>query len=410
MDQLMARSMKAYQSKFARVIQDTLALLFPIMLLGSFAEVLKYSFLTPSGFVATVFGVTKWLPAARQISQLLGLIVHCTVDMIALYGAYGIAYCTVKAYGRQTSALSGAIGLLAFLMAAYQPHSHGRLLFNSTLMGQGLLIALIIGYIVGRIIVAFEKRRALRSYQIIWPLLLVVVFSIVVNVVVSLTRSPEVQSFISSTALHAVQASALSYVIGMGLLTDLLSWMAVGGPFSASPTFTDPAALTNLNHALKTGLAFNVPFKYTDVTLFHSFANFGGNGAVLAMIIAILVFSKRQRFLTVSKWSIFPALFNNNYAMMLGIPIVYNPIFLIPFLLAPLVNMLVAASFLALKWIPAAVYPVPSGTPGPLIGFLGTNGNWLALILGAVLIFVDVLIYMPFVKLYDRLDRNRGEQ
>ncbi|WCJ51263.1 hypothetical protein OKF32_08305 [Lentilactobacillus buchneri] len=91
MDQLMARSMKAYQSKFARVIQDTLALLFPIMLLGSFAEVLKYSFLTPSGFVATVFGVTKWLPAARQISQLLGLIVHCTVDMIALYGAYGIA-------------------------------------------------------------------------------------------------------------------------------------------------------------------------------------------------------------------------------------------------------------------------------------------------------------------------------
>ena len=72
--------------------------------------------------------------------------------------------------------------------------------------------------------------------------------------------------------------------------------------------------------------------------------------------------------------------------------------------------MLVAASFLALKWIPAAVYPVPSGTPGPLIGFLGTNGNWLALILGAVLIFVDVLIYMPFVKLYDRLDRNRGEQ
>ena len=41
MDQLMARSMKAYQSKFARVIQDTLALLFPIMLLGSFAEVLK---------------------------------------------------------------------------------------------------------------------------------------------------------------------------------------------------------------------------------------------------------------------------------------------------------------------------------------------------------------------------------
>ncbi|PAK86367.1 PTS transporter subunit EIIC [Lentilactobacillus parakefiri] len=410
MDRLMAHSMKAYQSKFAGVIQETLAPLFPIMLLGSFAEVLKYSFLTPSGFVATIFGITKWLPAAKQISQLLGLIVHCTVDMIALYGAYGVTYSTTKAYGRQTSALSGAIGLLAFLMVTYQPHSHGQLLFNRTLMGQGLLIALMIGYIVGRIIVTFEKRRGLRSYQIIWPLLLVAVLSIAVNVAVSFIRSPEVQSFISSTVMHAVSANALSYVVGMGLLTDLLSWMAVGGPFSVNPTFTDPAELANLNHALKTGSAFNVPFQYTDVTLFHSFANFGGNGAVLAMIIAILIFSKRRRFLTVSRWSIFPALFNNNYAMMLGIPIVYNPVFLIPFLLAPLVNMIVAAVFLALKWIPAAVYPVPAGAPGPLIGFLGTNGNWLALILGAFLILIDVLIYMPFVKLYDRLDQNRGEQ
>ena len=50
MDRLMAHSMKAYQSKFAGVIQETLALLFPIMLLGSFAEVLKYSFFNAEWF------------------------------------------------------------------------------------------------------------------------------------------------------------------------------------------------------------------------------------------------------------------------------------------------------------------------------------------------------------------------
>ncbi len=96
--------------------------------------------------------------------------------------------------------------------------------------------------------------------------------------------------------------------------------------------------------------------------------------------------------------------------MMLGVPILYNPILLIPFLLAPLVNMCVVALFLALNWLPAAVYPVPSGTPGPLIGFIGTNGNWLVLVLGIVLIAIDVLLYAPFVKLYDRLNENAGDK
>lgn len=50
--------------------------------------------------------------------------------------------------------------------------------------------------------------------------------------------------------------------------------------------------------------------------------------------------------------------------MMVGIPVLFNPIFLLPFVLVPVVNMTIAAMFLALHWLPAAVYPVPAGTPG----------------------------------------------
>jgi Phosphotransferase system cellobiose-specific component IIC len=110
----------------------------------------------------------------------------------------------------------------------------------------------------------------------------------------------------------------------------------------------------------------------------------------------------------VSKWSLFPALFNSHYSMMLGIPVLFNPIFLVPFLIAPLVNMLLAALFLTIRWIPAAAYPVPNGTPGPLIAFIGTNGNWLTLIFGAILIWIDVMIYKPFVKLSDEVAEKAG--
>jgi len=49
--------------------------------------------------------------------------------------------------------------------------------------------------------------------------------------------------------------------------------------------------------------------------------------------------------------------------------------------------------------MPPVVYSVPSSTPGPLIAFLGTNGNWVALIVSMICLVVSTLIYIPFVKM-----------
>ena len=52
--------------------------------------------------------------------------------------------------------------------------------------------------------------------------------------------------------------------------------------------------------------------------------------------------------------------------MMVGVPIMLNVIYLIPFILTPLINMLFAYGALALKLMPPVVYPVPDGTPSVL--------------------------------------------
>ncbi|WP_239823085.1 hypothetical protein [Lentilactobacillus parabuchneri] len=103
MNRLLAISTRFYKSRVTRIVRDTLSILFPIMLLGSFAEVLKFAFLSPSGFIATLFSVTKWLPFVHPLSQLAGVISRCTIDMIGIYGAYGAAYSTVKEYGKKIS-------------------------------------------------------------------------------------------------------------------------------------------------------------------------------------------------------------------------------------------------------------------------------------------------------------------
>ncbi|CAJ1176734.1 PTS system transporter subunit IIC [Companilactobacillus paralimentarius DSM 13238 = JCM 10415] len=395
-------------TKVASAVRNTLTLLFPIMLLGSFADVIKFAFLTKTGYMAQMFGVTSWLPYSRELGWVMEVIFHCTIDMIALYAAYGIAYFTAKEY-KKDGGSAGAIGLLSFLIISYQPTEDGLPNFSRFFMSQGMLIALIIGYLCGRLWVRFDDSKMQYRYKIIIPVFIVLLVSAILNLAGLFLVKLEIPTYVASFVTQHSPFNSLVYVLGMGFLTDLLSWMAVGGPFSNNPTFNDAPSMANMNAALKSGSSWNVPYKFTDTTLFHSFANFGGSGVMIALIIAILIFSKKTRNRNVAKWSIFPAIFNSHYSMMLGIPVLFNPVFLVPFLITPLFNMIVAAMFILLHWMPVSAYPVPLGTPGPLIAFIGTNGNWVTLVLGAILLVIDILIYMPFVKLSDRISQKAGD-
>lgn len=408
MDRILNYTVRLRRSRLTKIVRNTLTILFPIMLIGSFAEVLKFAFLTKNGYMARVFGIPYWLPFDTELSWIMGVIFHCTIDMIALYAAYGAAYFTAKAY-KKDAARAGAVGLMAFLIISFQPNNSGMPDFSRFLMSEGMLIALVVGYLCSRILIIFGNSQLDKRNQIILPIIIIVILSSLLNLLGIVMLKLEIPTYVASFVMQHTQINALFYVLGMGTLTDILGWMAVGGPFTNSPSFSDAPSMANLNAALKSGTPWKVPYNFTDTTLYHSFANFGGTGVTLALIIAILLFSKKPRNRNVSKWAIFPAIFNNDYPLMLGIPILFNPIYFVPFVAAPLINMIIAALFITLHLIPVAAYPVPSGTPGPLIGFIGTNGNWLTLILGVFLIVIDVLIYIPFVKLSDQISKRAGE-
>ncbi|EQM55511.1 PTS trehalose transporter subunit IIBC [Lactiplantibacillus plantarum EGD-AQ4] len=406
MNRLLAFTAHVNRGHLATISRRTFRMMFPIMLLGSIAEVIKYAFLTRNGYMDSLFRITTWLPYSASLAGMLEIIFHCTIGMIALYGAYGMAHFTVKESGHQ-NASAGIIAVLAFLLICYRPTKTQSLAFDATLLAQGLLIAMITGYLVGRLILKFDRQNNRQPNPLVIPILVVLIGATLINRGLNLINQWQLPTtFVSLMSVHA-QTSSISVVIGLGALTEILAWLAIGGPFINAPTFTDAPSWANMNAALRHQSAWQVPYQFTDTTLFHSFANFGGSGVMLALVIAILLFSKNANHRSVSKWSLFPTLFNSHHAMMLGIPILFNPIFLIPFVLAPIVNMLIAAGFIALKWIPVATYPVPSGTPGPLIAFIGTNGKWLTLILGLLLLALDVMIYIPFVKATDWLDADR---
>ena len=117
----------------------------------------------------------------------------------------------------------------------------------------------------------------------------------------------------------------------------------------------------------------------------------------LGLLLAILIASRRKDYRDMAKMAFVPGLFNINEPVLFGLPVVLNPVLVIPLILVPLVNSVIGYFFISMQIIPPVAYAVPWTTPGPLIAFLGTGGNWMALFVGILCLVVATLIYLPFV-------------
>ncbi len=139
-----------------------------------------------------------------------------------------------------------------------------------------------------------------------------------------------------------------------------------------------------------------LPYVWTR-TDFDFYVWIGGAGSTLLLILAILAFSKREDQRAVAKVSLVPGLFNINEPVMFGMPIVLDPIYFIPFILAPIVMVSTSYAALNLGWVAPIKANVPWCMPPFLNAFIGTL-DWRSIILQAVNMVIGFLIYVPFVK------------
>lgn len=127
-----------------------------------------------------------------------------------------------------------------------------------------------------------------------------------------------------------------------------------------------------------------------------------GAGITAGLIIAILLFSKRDDYKAIAKLSIAPGIFNINETMTFGLPIVLNPILMIPFMLAPAVSAIIGYTFTKLGIAAVMAYNIPWTTPPLLAAFLATGGDRGAVLAQFVAICASVLIYIPFVLISNK--------
>lgn len=127
----------------------------------------------------------------------------------------------------------------------------------------------------------------------------------------------------------------------------------------------------------------------------------GGTGATLVVPFMFMWLCKSKRNRAIGRASVVPTFFGVNEPILFGAPLVLNPIFFIPFIFAPIANVWIFKFFVDTLGMNSFTSNLPWTTPGPLGIVLGTNFQVLSFILAALLVVVDVIIYYPFVKVYD---------
>ncbi|WP_155287520.1 PTS sugar transporter subunit IIC [Lacticaseibacillus zhaodongensis] len=144
-----------------------------------------------------------------------------------------------------------------------------------------------------------------------------------------------------------------------------------------------------------------LPYLWTR-NCFDLYAWIGGAGSTLLLLIAILIFSKRDDQRAVAKLAIAPGFFNVNEPVMFGLPIVLDPIYFIPFLLAPVVMVTIAYFAIQFGLVSPIKTQIVWSMP-PIINSLIATMDWRAPILQIVNGIIGFLIYVPFVQAANRV-------
>ncbi|MDD2956654.1 MAG: EAL domain-containing protein [Oscillospiraceae bacterium] len=159
------------------------------------------------------------------------------------------------------------------------------------------------------------------------------------------------------------------------------------------------APATEINIAL--AAAGKAPTEILTKPFFDVFVLMGGCGSAMCLLLALLLFSRRHSSRRLAGMTALPMLFNINEIMIFGLPVIYNPTLLIPFLCTPLICFATTYAAMALGIVPLVTASVEWTTPVLIGGYLAT-GSPAGALLQLFNLVLGVMLYRPFVLRYDR--------
>ncbi|MGF1683921.1 PTS sugar transporter subunit IIC [Photobacterium minamisatsumaniensis] len=402
---------KVSQSRYLNALKDGFAYAIPFLLTGSFVLLLLNLPLTdPSNFLYMEW-YTDWVVDARaKYMQPF----YVSMGIMTLFISFGIGSSLSASYGLH-NITGGFLAMFSFLLVA-APVSEGAMSI-SYLDAKGIFTAILTAIISVHVLrLCVEKGITIKlpssvppaiakSFELIVPVVFIMVLLHPINLTIdyvtdgAVTLLPEL--IITVLQPLVVVSDSLPALLLAVFFVQLL-WVAGINGGSIVLSVLTPFLFANLQvnqDALQAGEEASRIFV---AGFWDYFIFIGGAGCTFSLACVMAFWSKDAHLRTIGRLSIVPGMFNINEPLIFGTPMVMNPILFIPFIFIPMINATIAWFATTSGFVGNVVTLLPWTTPAPLGAFLATNLGTTALLLSITLIITSVLMYLPFVRMYEK--------
>ena len=419
-------------NKYLLAMRDAFSMLLPFIIVGSFFGIIEWVLLDPWGTVmganglnlGSVFTGLDTTGDAYKHSQFVHSmqVIQGLCNNVVTVGFGVFSFLLVAAFSYRLGTIWGGdpfanalTALGAFIIVT--PQSVGDIgAFDLSYFGnKAVLTAIIVATVSSKMFIGLSQNKKLtikmpdtvppavaNSFAVLMP-----VFITLFSFTLFSTFLAQMQ-FMGSKALNdliyaLIQAPLMGFSQGIGFsvlyqgIVWFFWWFGIHGhnvTAAIQNMVYMPAQLANQSG----DAAYIFSNGFFEAGLMH----------VLGLLIAIFLFSKRESWRAVAKVG-FPAmLFNIQEPIAFGLPIVLNPLLLIPYILAPLANTIVGWLAVSAGLVPIFKYVVPWTMPLFFGGTIGT-GSLAGGILQLVWLAMDICIYAPFVIAGNKIKDSEEE-
>lgn len=236
------------------------------------------------------------------------------------------------------------------------------------------------------------------SFNSLVPEIVVILFFSVVVFTLNHTTGLNVPQLIELAIQTPLKAFVLSVpgILFLQFFSDFLWVFGMHGSSILAPIRQAPLLQSIQENMDAFSVGKEIPNIITE-PFTNAFGLIGGGGCILPLVIAILWASKRQEQRSIAKFGLTTCLFNITEPIMFGLPVVMNPIYMVPCAIIPSINLVIAYAATSLGIISKTVAAAPWITPPVIQSFIATGGDIRAAVLTVILIILDVFLFLPFV-------------
>lgn len=404
-------AVKLEQNRYLSAVKNSFMSAMPLLIIGSFFILLAYLPITAyTDFMLNTFG-DDW-------QRLFTIPNNISMSMMTVYVVVGIGNELAKSYGLDS--MAGIFAALASFFVVTPMHAFAEEGLEigiplGNLGAAGLFVGILIAIIAVEIMRFTDKmgwkikmpdsvpQNVSKSFSSLIPVALVIVFFNFVRIGFEQTSYGDVQTFIFNnlqTPLTALGSTLPATIVVLIIEGVLWSFGLHGSNIIGS--VMQPIWLTlTAENAAAVAAGQTIP-NIVNYQFYSNFVKVGGSGATFGLCLLLLFAARSKQLKALGKLSIGPEIFTINESIIFGMPIVLNPIMIVPFLLTPLVLSIVAYFAMSTGLVPYTNgVNIPWTTPPVISGFLVSG--WRGAVLNIVQIALSAAIYFPFFKIVDNM-------